>query len=142
MRKYTIIAILATMLLSGCALVNPYKEGFECPGYDKGKCTSVKNAYKEDISSPVAKTDGSKTTDGAGAAETDYQKEVYGKLSALLKAPKTPMVAPPKVMRIMFLPYKGDNNELFMTRYAYFMVDEPKWIMGEYLTDDGTEGEK
>jgi len=138
-------AIVCIFLLSGCSILNPYKGSFECPDYNNGKCTSVKNAYEEDIGRKQAgmvpdksKGDSKVTSVDPRGSETEYQKEVYGKLSRLLKSPKTPMVAPPKVMRVLLMPYKGDNSELYMSRYAYFMVDDPKWIMGDYLTDDPT----
>lgn len=68
-------------------------------------------------------------------SETMYQREVHKKLAGLLREPITPMVAPPKIMRVLILPYKGDGNELFMMRYTYIMADEPKWIIGDYLVD-------
>lgn len=140
MKKQLLVAAIMIMALatSSCALVNPYKGSFACPDYDKGKCTSVKNAYQEDIGRHKFGSEPAKEgKDGVvKATETEYQKEVYGKLSSLLRSPKTPMVTPPKVMRILFLPYKGENSELFMSRYAYLLVDEPKWVMGGYLADD------
>ena len=53
----------------------------------------------------------------------------------MLKEPNTPLLAPPKVMRICILPYRGDQNELYMMRYVYLLVDEPKWVVGDYLVD-------
>jgi conjugal transfer pilus assembly protein TraV len=40
------------------------------------------------------------------------------------------------VMRVLTLPYKGDENELYMLRYVYIIVDGPKWVMGDYLFKD------
>jgi len=69
------------------------------------------------------------------SSETIYQNAVNNKLAAMLKAPNTPMIAPPQVMRILVLPYKGDMNELYMTRYVYLLIDDPKWVVGNYLMD-------
>lgn len=69
------------------------------------------------------------------SSESKYERAVNEKLTAMLKKPTTPLMAPPKVMRVLFLPYQGDGNELYMTRYAYFMVDNPKWVIGKYLTE-------
>jgi conjugal transfer pilus assembly protein TraV len=53
----------------------------------------------------------------------------------MLKAPNTPLIAPPQVMRVLVLPYKGDMNELYMMRYIYLLIDDPKWVVGNYLID-------
>ncbi len=70
-----------------------------------------------------------------GKTETLYQKEVNKKLTAMLKQPNTPLIAPPKVMRVLMLPYKGDLNELYMMRYVYLMTDDPRWVIGDYLIE-------
>lgn len=70
---------------------------------------------------------------GNQPSETVYQNAVNKKLAAMLERSDTPLVAPPQVMRILILPYKGDMNELYMTRYVYLLVDDPKWVMGNYL---------
>ena len=66
-----------------------------------------------------------------GSAEDSYRESLYGKLSRLINEPVTPMVAPPKVLRILLLPYEGSDNALYMYRYAYFFVDEPRWVLDE-----------
>jgi conjugal transfer pilus assembly protein TraV len=64
-----------------------------------------------------------------------YQRAVNKKLAIMLKAPNTPLIAPPQVMRVLVLPYKGDMNELYMMRYIYLLIDDPKWVVGNYLID-------
>ena len=59
---------------------------------------------------------------GSQDKKNDYQEALYKELAGLLKEPITPVVAPPKVMRVLLLPYKGDANELYMLRYIYFFV--------------------
>ena len=44
------------------------------------------------------------------------------------------MVAPPKVLRVLLLPYEGSDNVLYMYRYVYSFVDEPRWILDEMVT--------
>jgi conjugal transfer pilus assembly protein TraV len=56
-----------------------------------------------------------------------YQRAVNKKLATMLKAPNTPLIAPPQVMR--------DMNELYMMRYIYLLIDDPKWVVGNYLID-------
>lgn len=63
----------------------------------------------------------------------NYAEALYIEMTKLIREPVTPMVTPPKIMRVLLLPYKGKDRELFMYRYIYFMVDEPSWIMDGYL---------
>jgi conjugal transfer pilus assembly protein TraV len=52
-----------------------------------------------------------------------------------VKEPRTPLVAPPEVLRVWLLPYEGEGGELFMERHVYIMVQRPRWVLGTYLTD-------
>jgi conjugal transfer pilus assembly protein TraV len=69
------------------------------------------------------------------SSETMYQNAVNKKLATMLRQPNTPLIAPPQVMRVLVLPYKGDMNELYMMRYIYLLIDDPKWVVGNYLID-------
>lgn len=68
-----------------------------------------------------------------------YRSSLYDRFNGLLKEPQTPIVAPPKVMRVLLLPYTGQDNEFYMLRYVYFFVDKPRWILGDSVTADGEE---
>jgi len=51
--------ILAGMLImSGCALLNPYESSFSCPESYNGKCVSVQTAYSESSGLSVKAKDG------------------------------------------------------------------------------------
>lgn len=148
MRKVVLLIGLALItLLIGCASVlNPYKSDFHCPETDKGKCVSVQNAYLESIQKNYKEEDEEKSEklkqdDGKIPQKQSnvYQEALYRELAGLLNEPLSPMVAPPMVMRVLLLPYKGDTNELYMLRYVYFFVDGPKWILGDYLSGVGNE---
>jgi len=149
MRRLVLLFVLA-IFLTGCASVlNPYESDFQCPDTDRGKCVSVQDAYgesmqknsstenKDEVKSEKPKEGG--TLESQGKKNNDYQEALYKELAGLLKEPLTPIVAPPKVMRVLLLPYKGDSNELYMIRYVYFFVEEPKWILGDYLSGAGNE---
>ena len=71
----------------------------------------------------------------AQAAEAAYKTSLYKRLDSLLQEPKMPVVAPPKVMRILMLPYKGQEGEFYMMRHLYFFVDEPRWILGDNIDE-------
>lgn len=64
----------------------------------------------------------------------EYQGALYRRLAGLVKDPRTPLVAPPEVLRVWLLPYEGEGGELFMERYVYVMVQKPRWVLGTYLT--------
>jgi conjugal transfer pilus assembly protein TraV len=151
MRKIlTLLLIIATCTIqAGCgavgAVINPYSSEFNCPMTDKGKCVALPDAYDEAINASqhnniinnanagTGKKSNIDETQIASSNKSTYQDAVYGTLNKLLDEPVTPIIAPPKVLRILFLPYKSDSNDLLMYRYAYIMVDEPKWVLGEYL---------
>jgi len=84
---------------------------------------------------PQKQTSQEITVEQAESSETMYQRAVNKKLATMLKAPNTPLIAPPQVMRVLVLPYKGDMNELYMMRYIYLLIDDPKWVVGNYLID-------
>ena len=138
----TVCAFLAICLFGiyGCGsigkVMNPYGDEFACPGYDKGQCVQVESAYRQSMDKkkePPLSRNGSPAD--TGNSETMYQREVNRKLAGLLKKPNTPLLAPPKVMRVLMLPYKGDLNELYMMRYVFIMADEPRWVIGDYLVE-------
>ncbi|RMG00391.1 MAG: hypothetical protein D6726_11305 [Nitrospirae bacterium] len=50
-------------------------------------------------------------------------------MKGLLAEPKTPIVKPPKIMRILVLAYPEGESRLYMPRYIYTIVDSPKWVV-------------
>ena len=121
---------LLSLTLSGCTTVgeamNPYKSQFHCPFEDKGKCGSMTSAYEESTGKN-GKTNMLLSNNSSG--ENKYQEAVYKKLSGLINEPETPVIAPPKVMRVLMLPYKGSDKELFLDRWVYFVADEYEWVL-------------
>lgn len=139
---------LLGLLLCGCSTVlNPYQSNFNCPDTENGKCVSVQSAYRESLN-PLVKSESEGCADCgkgrpaetvASPEEQRYRAALLSRLTGLLREPETPMVAPPQVMRVLLLPYKGDGGELFMPRYAYFFVDRPSWILDGYLVEKGDD---
>lgn len=147
MKKYSMPVL--GFLLCGCSTVlNPYQSSFNCPETENGKCVSVQTAYRESLN-PLLKNGetgdcqdcGKEAPDDTGASprEKEYRAALLGRLTGLLREPETPMVAPPQVLRVLLMPYKGDGGELFMPRYAYFFVDRPSWILDGYLVEKGDD---
>ena len=160
--KKSLITI-SLLLTSGCALLNPYESSFSCPETANGKCVSVQTAYKEsnlpavrNPAEPVKepKNDactGENSTDNACAdrksdlalnsssPENRYRSALFATFSGLLQEPVAPIVAPPRTMRVLLLPYTGQENEFYMLRYVYFFVDEPRWLLGDTVSSGEEE---
>jgi len=133
-----------TFTLTSCSsLMNPYSSSFSCPNYYKGKCVSLTEAYEESIHNTDGKPASQKQTTAQKqmkdlaintyskkqtSALNLYQKDMLRKMRKLIQEPKTPIVMPPRVMRVLILPYVNSQNELEMGRYVYFFVGKPKWI--------------
>ncbi len=143
-----LLLLLPLLLLSGCGgvgrIVNPYEENFKCRTRDDaGKCISTPSAYKEarfpdaDNASETSCTNANgdtiacppATPDASNINQLTAQNSRYKTLTALLTEPEKPMLEPPKIMRVLMLPYKGENDELFMTRYVYLKLKESQWVL-------------
>ena len=152
-RAAWILLLMVLFVFPGCAsLISGYNSKFQCPNTNKGKCVSVKTAYRESIEggqeNPLVK-EGRKEEQckeckegkGSGNAEEGqpardnsqpedvYRAALYRKLTSMIGKPSTPLVVPPEVVRVLILSYTGSNNELFSYRYVYFFATEPKWII-------------
>ncbi len=124
-------SLLMLFLASGCAgvkdVVNPYEEDFRCRARDEaGTCLDTAAAYQE-ARLPVSPEGEPVATD----AQVEAQNSRYRILAELLEEPDTPLLQPPKVLRVLLLPYRGEDNELFMTRYAFLEVERAQWVLTE-----------
>ena len=129
--KRLCICLLVLSLVSGCAsvkdAVNPYEDNFKCRARDsEGKCVDTPSAYKE-----ARLPDNQKTNSSTSTSQIEAQDSRYKTLVDLLEAPETPVLNPPRILRVLLLPYKGENNELFMTRYAYLEIEPAEWVLTE-----------
>jgi conjugal transfer pilus assembly protein TraV len=128
--KQLLTGILILLCVSGCAgvknAVNPYEENFRCKAKDsEGKCLDTPTAYKE------ARLPDGQESENSKASQIEAQNSRYKALADLLEAPETPVLNPPRILRVLLLPYKGENNELFMTRYAYLEIEPSQWVLTE-----------
>ena len=139
-----------SFIVSGCAsVVNPYKGEFECPQMEKGKCVGIKEAYEESLrqggnstglSNYYPKLEEGKFLSSEAMPEEQkaYADALFNKLNKVLKDPETPILVSPQVVRVLILPYKDDNGKtLFFSRYVYVIVEEPRWIFDNILTETG-----
>ena len=128
--KQLLAIIVILFCVSGCAqvkdAVNPYEENFRCKAKDsEGQCLDTQAAYKE------ARLPDGQGDENSNTSQIEAQNSRYKALTDVLEAPETPVLDPPKIMRVLLLPYKGENNELFMTRYAYLEIEPSQWVLTE-----------
>lgn len=132
---------LSSLLLAGCGpILNPYEEHFKCkaPAED-GKCLDTPSAYLEaryPEPAPVGDENCPNCPKGAVAqttlpTTTTPHDTRYRMLADLLEEPEKPLLRPPKILRVLMLPYEGEGGELFMTRYVYLQVENGKWLLTE-----------
>lgn len=124
--NFAIILIGAVLLLSSCSplktAVNPYEEDFKCRAADDtGKCVDTPKAYEE-----ARYPDPPDTLTPTAEAKPGNR---YKLLAGLLENEKKPLLQPPKILRVLLLPYRGENDELFMTRYVYLKIEDSQWIL-------------
>jgi conjugal transfer pilus assembly protein TraV len=122
--------LLFVLLLSACApakdVINPYNEQFKCRATDDaGKCIDTPTAYRE-ARHPEPKEGNSEPVD---AMKQQAQDQRYKILAELLQEPKKPVLQPPKILRVLLLPYQGEEEELFMTRYVYVKIEDSRWVL-------------
>ena len=120
---------LVVLLLASCApvkdVINPYNEQFKCRAKDDaGKCIDTPTAYKE---ARYPETKGlPQSTDAMKQLAQDKRYQV---LTELLQEPKKPVLQPPKILRVLLLPYQGEQEELFMTRFVYVKIEDSRWVL-------------
>lgn len=163
MRGYVFMLFVFCLLIAGCGkAVNPYESEFSCPPPEKGKCVGIPEAYKESLQQSemrnynLAKEAFSsgrekKKEEGKGGpeegftggylllspAERQYVESLYGVLTKLLKNPRTPVIMPPKVVRVLILPYEGEGGKnLYSARYIYVIVEDARWVLHNVLTSE------
>ncbi len=139
------------LLISGCAAFTPYESDFTCPKTFNGKCVSASEAYKESIGQEDGQPIKDLTLDKISESKEDiapldlstnpltspseitYYNALIEEITGILKAPKTPLIKPPRVIRILVLPYEGGHGELYMARHIYLVVDQAQWVLDNKL---------
>jgi len=141
MLKNKIFIIIGIFLISstfscstiGDKLLNPYASEFQCPLTDKGECIKLKEAYEKTLKDEPKVDNTPDKIEKSSNVLNSYNEEYLKKITKLLSEPETPMIVGPKVVRVLFFPYESEESILMMPRFAYFFLDEPKWIIGNYL---------
>ena len=130
-----LIIFVGLSISSGCAIFNPYEEEFGCPGGDYGKCEKVKDAYddpfveEQEKFSPMVKTSKPHVNIESDGPVYDYQKQLYAEMQGIIGKAETPMLTPPKQMRLLVLDYVDNDKVLYGYRYIYFVAEQERWIL-------------
>lgn len=151
-----IILIISISLLNGCSALVPYEDEFACKRPDNmGKCISTEDAYKElrtgnDVA-PYAKPASQQEDDvEVDEKEVSNQNKVkfsilpdsgydqyidanYKETAKLLKEGVTPILSSGDTIKIVLAPNRLSERILISERIMYVIIEEPKFIMGNYL---------
>lgn len=115
--------LLLLSALSGCSILNPYKGDFSCPIKENGKCVSVTTAHAE--------AKGTRVIGNAPQVPLDdarYKAAVLNRMSSVIEQPIVPLVSSPKTVRLLVLPYEGENR-FYSERYVYLLLGKPSWFL-------------
>lgn len=136
------LSVLVSLLLSGCSALMPYDDEFGCrPKDGTGKCADMNKAYQQAVAG-VSHAQMQLEPNKPAPAPTQnaygqYVDSYYAEISSMVDKPITPMVKQAKTIRTLILPYpskEGEIKTLWMERYAYTIVQEPDFVLGQYLT--------
>lgn len=150
--------ILILSLLSGCSSLIPYEDEFACKrSNNMGKCISTEEAYKElttgDSTTPYAKPASEQeegddinqvqvnaasvvNTNGIKEPNSGYNQYIdanYKETADLLKSGITPILSSGDTIKIVLVPNKVTDRMLLSERIMYVIIEEPKFLMGDYL---------
>jgi conjugal transfer pilus assembly protein TraV len=154
--KILVAIFLAIFGLSGCVskIMNPYSEEFTCPQVERGKCVPIQQAYLESLMqekrdllfTPTPPLGGQQRgnetitglqnffpQDSLVEAYSKYHEALMKKLQQMLESPKTPVLIPPQVVRVLILPYAVERDTFYGERYAYIIVEGPQWVFYNIL---------
>jgi conjugal transfer pilus assembly protein TraV len=146
-----LILILSLSLLSGCSMLIPYEDEFACKRSDNmGKCISTEEAYKElttgtdlaPYAKPASQQDDDdeskslskmKKVDSPNSGYNQYIDANYKETAKLLKAGITPILSSGETIKIVLVPNRVTERMLLSERIMYVIIEEPEFIMGDYL---------
>ena len=150
--------LFSLSVLTGCSgTLMPYESSFQCPGGYNGICESIDDAYQDSVSGIDPRQFDEKWKEKKeaweeshseliearnrmtkGMHDTDqhinsasYRQSYLRKLQDLMEAPETPVLVPPKVIRILVLPRTFEEKRSLVGSHYLFsqLEDRPRWIL-------------
>lgn len=150
------MACLFLLTLSGCSSLIPYEEEFACKRPNNmGKCIDTEQAYEEArtgrSTTPYAVPASMQDDDNDGNAEVrptlnlhiaspnhgynQYLDANYRETAKLLKSGITPVLSNGDTIKIVLVPNRVTDKMLLSERIMYVIIEEPEFIMGDYLIE-------
>lgn len=93
-------------------------------------------SMKEPEVSKLIKVEPNKKIDN-NITDSIYEINRKSELANLIKSPAIPVKTPDKIIRVLLMPYVDKNNILQTSSFMFTKVDEGKWIIGDYLNNEG-----
>jgi len=147
--------------MTGCSgTLMPYESSFQCPGGYNGICESIDDAYHDSVNGidarqfdekwkehkadweeshaeliaarkSISAIDKASGTVSTGQKPVSYRESYLRKMKDLIDAPETPVLVPPKVIRILVLPRTYEQNRSLVGSHYLFsqLEDGPRWIL-------------
>lgn len=157
---HCLCATLAILLLSACSSLIPYEDEFACNRPDNmGKCINTEDAYLEAVSgesnTPYAKPASELDSDESNHAKVnnsnsksngnhghltsnsgylEYLDANYRETARLLDSAITPVTSSGDTIKIILVPNKITSKVMLSERTMYVIIEEPEFIMGDYLS--------
>ncbi|HBA58625.1 MAG: hypothetical protein CL602_01590 [Alteromonas sp.] len=155
--KPFLLVVIGLIGLSGCSSLIPYEEEFACKRPDNmGKCINTEQAYEEarsgnsvtPFAKPVSKREEEEEDSDAETRPTlnlhlaspnygysQYLDANYRETAKLLKSGITPVLSNGDTIKIVLVPNRVTDKMLLSERIMYVIIEEPEFIMGDYLIE-------
>ncbi len=73
-------------------------------------------------------------------ASESYRIQSYRTINRLLAAPETPLLAPPRTIRVLLLPRKDEESKtLTLARFVHVIVEDAKWVLKDPFAEVADE---
>jgi len=153
--------LFSLFVMTGCSgTLMPYESSFQCPGGYNGICESIDDAYHDSVNGidarqfdekwkehkadweeshaeliaarkSISAIDKASGTVSTGQKPVSYRESYLRKMKDLIDAPETPVLVPPKVIRILVLPRTYEQRRSLVGSHYLFsqLEDGPRWIL-------------
>jgi len=64
--------------------------------------------------------------------EYNYRNRLFQEMASVIEDTETPLLAPPKIGRVLVLNYSDTEDIFYSSRHIYFITKEPQWVLTPY----------